>query len=322
MSDTRIKRYFSNIQTKPPAVSGVARAVVLDENTGQQRYTDVEVGTQVIRVNLDAMAPRIAGGDVLRLEQFGSAANAEYRLAGVTGARPTSGIVQFMDDVVVDANVGASGVGGKNYGAGDVLIGSASATNPNFYYDYSDGLLALRTGSTNTIALDVTNGIRMYSGSNQRVAIKLDGSGWMAGSSTFAWDTAGNASFAGNLAAGTIDIGGADTTSFHVNAAGEMWLGAAASSGAPFRVASSGSMAATSGSIGGWSIGATTLTGGNITLDAGKTLIKLGGGNLLSNASFDKYTGTIDDGSADAFSSWINVGGKAVTGARVAQQFH
>lgn len=94
-------------------------------------------------------------------------------------------------------------------------------------------------------------------------------------------------SIGGTFSAGAIDIGGADATSFHVDASGNMWLGAATFAGAPFTVSNagvltatgaiiSGTITATSGTIGGFTIGtdyfrdaansfglASTVTGGD-----------------------------------------------------------
>src|SRR3990167_1208684 len=53
-------------------------------------------------------------------------------------------------------------------------------------------------------------------------------------------------SITGALSASTIDIGDSDSTSFHVDADGNMWLGAATFATAPFTVANTGAM-----SIGG-----------------------------------------------------------------------
>ncbi len=49
-----------------------------------------------------------------------------------------------------------------------------------------------------------------------------------------------NGVFRGALSASTIDIGGADSTSFHVDIDGNMWSGAAAFASAPFKVSSTG----------------------------------------------------------------------------------
>jgi hypothetical protein len=80
----------------------------------------------------------------------------------------------------------------------------------------------------------------------------------------------GTLRISGAISAGTIDIGGADATSFHVDADGNMWLGAATYNIAtnPFAVSNAGLIRAVSGAIGGWSLAATTLTGTGITLSS------------------------------------------------------
>lgn len=74
--------------------------------------------------------------------------------------------------------------------------------------------------------------------------------------------------FRGSLTATTIDIGGSDSTSFHVDIDGNMWLGAATFASGTFKVSNAGVLTATSGTIGGWTIGSATLTGGSATLDS------------------------------------------------------
>src|SRR3990167_4926296 len=49
-----------------------------------------------------------------------------------------------------------------------------------------------------------------------------------------------NGTFSGALSASTIDIGGADATSFHVDINGNMWSGAAAFADGIFKVSSAG----------------------------------------------------------------------------------
>lgn len=77
------------------------------------------------------------------------------------------------------------------------------------------------------------------------------------------------------ITGGIIDIGGNDASSFHVDADGNIWLGAATYATAPFKVSSigalsatgatiSGAISATSGTIGGFEIiGDNLVTGGN-----------------------------------------------------------
>jgi hypothetical protein len=65
-----------------------------------------------------------------------------------------------------------------------------------------------------------------------------------ATSGTFSGSLNGaSGTFSGNVSGGTIDIGGADSTSFHVDSAGNMWTGSATyASTTPFRVSSTGVM--------------------------------------------------------------------------------
>ena len=56
---------------------------------------------------------------------------------------------------------------------------------------------------------------------------------------------------AGSISATTIDIGGSDATSFHVDINGNIWSGASTFAAAPFSVSSAGAMIATSATISG-----------------------------------------------------------------------
>jgi hypothetical protein len=76
------------------------------------------------------------------------------------------------------------------------------------------------------------------------------------------WDQVdGTVTFSGAIAGGSIDIGGADTSSFHVSAAANMWLGHADYASAPFRVSAGGALLATGVSV----TGAINATSGTIT---------------------------------------------------------
>ena len=63
--------------------------------------------------------------------------------------------------------------------------------------------------------------------------------------------TATNATIGGSISGATIDIGGADTTSFHVNIGGDIWSGAAAYADGVFKVSSAGALVATSATVTG-----------------------------------------------------------------------
>ena len=89
--------------------------------------------------------------------------------------------------------------------------------------------------------------------------------------------------FRGALSAATIDIGGADATSFHVDINGNLWSGAATFAAAPFSVSSAGAVIATS----------ITLTGG--TINYGKTSFSdsVNAGYYISSSGI--YIGSASD---------------------------
>jgi len=91
------------------------------------------------------------------------------------------------------------------------------------------------------------------------------------------WAAAEGSEF--DLDAGTLKLGGSSSPAFSVNAAGEV--------------------DATAGTIGGWTLGATTLTGGNLTLDAGNTKITAGAGQDIividaAHAAYRLFIGETD----------------------------
>jgi hypothetical protein len=74
--------------------------------------------------------------------------------------------------------------------------------------------------------------------------------GWALTSSTGAFE-ANSGTFRGNVDVASIDIGGPDATSFHIDTDGNAWAGAALFAAAPFRVSSSGQLTALSGQFSG-----------------------------------------------------------------------
>ena len=104
--------------------------------------------------------------------------------------------------------------------------------------------------------------------------------------------TATSGSFSGNISASTIDIGGSDTSSFHVDIDGNMWLGNATFSGATtsttaFSVDNTGVIRANAGLIGAWSIQNNKLYAGTVNssdemlLDPSQQIISIGGGEVV-----------------------------------------
>lgn len=104
----------------------------------------------------------------------------------------------------------------------------------------------------------------------------------------------------GGISVSSINIGGSDATSMHVDTNGNMWLGAATLGLAPFQVSSAGALIASnaeingtitssSGTIGGWVLSSVSLTAGSGSTSVG---LDVGGGNPVF------YAGSATPGSA------------------------
>jgi hypothetical protein len=95
----------------------------------------------------------------------------------------------------------------------------------------------------------------------------------------------------GAIDGGTIDIGGSDTTSFHVDSSGNMWLGASTfSASPPFKVTSAGALTATGVNV----TGAITATSGTFT------------GTVNANAG--TFTSTVTVGGATSGTLQVGTG--------------
>ena len=123
----------------------------------------------------------------------------------------------------------------------------------------------------------------------QLVGSAVQSATYSAGSSGWRISADGTAEFNGSAFSVTsIDIGGSDSTSFHVDTAGNMWAGASASVSAPFRVSNAGVMTATTGTFSG-TISGGTITGGTIDIggaDATSFHVDSGGNMWLGGATY------------------------------------
>lgn len=108
----------------------------------------------------------------------------------------------------------------------------------------------------------------------------VDNSGFM---------TAVSASISGAITGGTIDIGGFDSTSFHVDSSGNMWMGAASYSGSTFRIASTGVV-----EVGDYASGnGVQLNGSTIYMGANATITNIYGNISMSAGNgLYLYSGT------------------------------
>ena len=196
--------------------------------------------------------------------------------------------------------------------------------------------LTTSTLTSKTITLGAGGQIKIGNPTTNGIYINDQGiRGYSGGVATFILDQNGNATFSGTLSGaggtfsgslsagvyisapsivgGTIDIGGSDSTSFHVDSAGNMWLGASTYASAPFKVSSTGALTATSGTFSGNITGA-QITGSAFRTDSGGTYIKVGksyigetGTNIVTTISF-VYSNT-DVGYIRGTSSSLNLVG-------------
>jgi hypothetical protein len=153
--------------------------------------------------------------------------------------------------------------------------------NLNGLYGYATNTYGVAMGVPTAawVKIDPTNGVRI--GHNAATKISLDASG--------------NASFTGSITAASGTIGGftigatelfagTGATRVQMSSTSGFWAGADAFASAPFSVSQAGVLKATSGTVGGWTLASTTLTGGNATLDSTGNLT-LGTGNDVCRVS-------------------------------------
>ena len=109
-----------------------------------------------------------------------------------------------------------------------------------------------------------TSATRTFSSSNEPftlVSSAVQSATYSVGTSGWRIGGDGTAEFNGGAFSVTsIDIGGFDASSFHVDTSGNMWSGASTYASAPFKVSAAGSMAATTGTFSG------TINGGTIDI--------------------------------------------------------
>jgi len=166
-------------------------------------------------------------------------------------------------------------------------------------------------GGNDIFKIDSQKGIHLGAASFADAPFSVDLQGNLhATSGTFSGDITGaTGTFNGSLVAGSIDIGGSDSTSFHVDSDGNMWLGAGTFNIAtnPFAVSNAGVVRAISGTIGGFTLGTTTLTATNLTFDSSEQRITLGSSNDVVIMDADDATYRLWIGNATAASAPFNV---------------
>ena len=169
-----------------------------------------------------------------------------------------------------------------------------SLGNLNGQYGYTSDVYGAAFGIPDAawIKIEPVNGVRIGFGATTKISLDQSGNASFTGSITAASGTIG-----GFAIGATALTAGSGATSVGLDSGGTnpaLYAGSATPGSAPFRVTNAGtltasdasitgSITASSGSIGGWSIGSSTLTGNAVTLDAGNGKITAGNVTIKNN---------------------------------------
>lgn len=143
-----LRDFLNRVQMERDAVVGQVTGVTRDSTTGRQSGARVSLGEATLDVNLDALAPELAPGDYVRLENYGASTLADWRVAAAFGARPAAGVLQFLDTTPIGEQV---------YAPGDILIGGTGSASPNWWFEYASGTWRRRVGPR-VLGLDEASG--------------------------------------------------------------------------------------------------------------------------------------------------------------------
>lgn len=250
---------------------------------------------------LDASTITIEGnatfvvGEVLRIKE---GTDDEWLVVTDASGAPTYVVTRDLaENYGADSNpiwtagtsVVSMGVGAVGSETGFIALDAASANSPfiDIYgrnsTTYSDYSLKVRLGWLQGIVdadvgLNSTDVWGLYSDSVYLKGTLVADTGYIGG--TTGWV----------IAAGKITSSGIGIATAAGDATYAFWAGNDTPANAEFSVTHAGALKSVSGQIGGFTIGATTLVGTNLTLDAGNQKILLGSGNDI--CSLDSADGT------------------------------
>ena len=272
-----------------------------------------------VQVTANLAADSISVGGVTKLNINGGIAGG---VGGMTVGDPTYNY-WYANGLF---SVGASGNyfkwDGTNVSTTGAIIGTPSISNGTI----NGSTLNVGTGA-NSFHVDVNgniwSGAATYNQNTNPFSVSATGN-LKATSVTLINPAISNAAITG----GTLDIGGSDDSSFHVDSSGNIWSGAGSYSAAPFKVSSAGALTSVSGAIGGWDINSSGLSksvnvGGSVytsTLYPGAFFLHGTVDDMYASASvapgritcygYDKQT-TIQGqriDTTDLFASYVNAG--------------
>ncbi len=253
------------------------------------------IGSDYIRdvANSFGLASTIAGGDDVRFwagAAFADRATAPFRLT---------------EAGVVTASSGT--VGGWTLGATSLTGGSVTLSNTGVITVGTSNDVAILSSADATYRLWIGNATAAsapFSVTKAGAIFAVSGTvgGWTLGATTL---TGGSVSLSntGVITVGTVNdvaiLSSADATY-------RLWAGHATAASAPFSVTKAGAILASSGTVGGWTLGASTLVGGNVTL-SNTGVITVGTSNDVAILSSADATYRLWVGNATAASAPFSV---------------
>ena len=271
--------YVGEIQARAGHIDGSIPAIntfaASTSGTAYYRVTAVDVAgnesdpSTAVSVQEELISTAYIDDAAITTAKINNLAVTDAKIDTLTASKITGGTIEGKEIIINTDNDDPS----------NPVLGTIRSNN---YVQNTDGWIIKSDGSvefeSGAFRGDITGASGTFSGSlaaGISISAPVITGGSITGTSgTFTGDISGaSGTFTGdlsgaNISGGTIDIGGSDSTSFHVDTDGNMWLGAGSIGSAPFQVSNAGAITATSGTIGGWTIGSTDLSSGNISIDS------------------------------------------------------
>ena len=283
------------VELQDALIRGILHAVVFEKDTisavnGLMLITKADALSSDMTA-ADASTVTITGettfvaNEIIRIKD---GTDDEWMLVTNVGSAPTYTVTRDLaGDYGADANpiwTAGTAIVSMGVGTGDktgfVLIDSSSANSPfidiygrnsNTYTDYTlHGRFGWLKGVIDAdVGLSSTDVWGLYTDNAYIKGVIVAATGYIGGTS--GW----------TIATGKMTASGIGLATAAGDATYAFWAGNDTPADAEFSVTHAGALAATSGAIGGWTLGATTLVGGDLTMDAGNTKITAGTGDAI-----------------------------------------
>ena len=173
------------------------------------------------------------------------------------------------------------------------VTGTINATSGTFNNTITVGTNATKINIVGTSATTTTAIYSGTTGYGTGTGFWMDASGRFSLGTNLTWNGTNTLTITGAISGGTIDIGGSDATSFHVDSTGKMWSGAALYDDAKFKVSAGGAIDATSGTIAGWTIGVPEVTAGFFIIGQQYKIVSSGNTSFTSIGAANNNVNTV-----------------------------